>query len=239
VLKARRLGVGDDEIARRMHWKSVASVKQHLDMLEILPEPIKQRIREGKESATFATQLEKENPELAAELRRANEEENKKLGIGQRPKKLKPKDLRRAKQEPAPKPPEPPKEEAKAEVTSALAATSETTTPVHEQLRAAEARENGQVHSPLSDNAPPAASTQSDVKVIEGGVDILFSPSDPGRPPARIDDINKKLFEIVGKLCVVGEDNCLNERDDSETIPVPVSLMKSADKVYRSLTGDV
>lgn len=87
VLKAKRLGISDEEIAKRMHWKSLNSVKQHLEMLEVLPEPVKEQVREGVIAATEATKVVKNlakgtDPELAAALIKANHEENKKLGVG-------------------------------------------------------------------------------------------------------------------------------------------------------------
>lgn len=131
VLKAKRLGVSDDEIAKRMHWKSTASVKQHLEMLEILPEDVKQRVRDGKESATLAVKLQKEDPEFAEKLRRENEEQNKRLGVGVRPKKLTQKAVTRAKasapkSEPKPPAQAKPEPEASTPLASGLPGTTET-----------------------------------------------------------------------------------------------------------------
>lgn len=60
VRKARALGVAPDEIARRMNWKSVASVNQHLEMLE-MPEPVKDMVRERSVSVTTALAVTKAN----------------------------------------------------------------------------------------------------------------------------------------------------------------------------------
>lgn len=66
-LKARRAGVDDDEIARRMHWKSVNSVKDHIALLEA-PEPLQQEVRNGAMSATTARRLHEEHGESAPEI---------------------------------------------------------------------------------------------------------------------------------------------------------------------------
>lgn len=68
------------QIAERFGWKSVNSVKQHLEMLE-LSEPVKQHIRDGTVSATTARRLAKSDltPEQQDELLRSNEQENARI----------------------------------------------------------------------------------------------------------------------------------------------------------------
>lgn len=85
-------GWSHQEIAKRCGWKSVASVLQYLDMLA-MPEAVKQQVRDGDVSATVARKIvkdsardAKDDPEFAAELIRANKEENKRLGVGKRAK---------------------------------------------------------------------------------------------------------------------------------------------------------
>jgi hypothetical protein len=109
-LKARRLGISDDEIARRMHWKNVTSVQQHIKMVEIVPEPVKQQVAQGDISATEALKLVKSlpagtDPVEAAKIIAANKEENKRLGIGKRnDHKVTPKTLQRDRPKAEPKP---------------------------------------------------------------------------------------------------------------------------------------
>lgn len=127
-LKARRLGLGDDEIAQRMHWKSAASVQQHIKMVEVIPEPVKQQVAQGDISATEAMKVVKNlpagtDPEMAAKLIADNKAENKRLGVGKRTNnKVTASTLRRDQ----PKAPATPKAEAltdeeKAERSAALA----------------------------------------------------------------------------------------------------------------------
>jgi hypothetical protein len=108
-LKARRLGISDDEIARRMHWKNVTSVQQHIKMVELVPEPVKQQVAQGDISATEALKLVKSlpagtDPVEAAKIIAANKEENKRLGIGKRnDHKVTPKTLQRDRPKAEPK----------------------------------------------------------------------------------------------------------------------------------------
>lgn len=90
------------QIAERLGWKSVASVKQHLEMLE-LSEGVKQQVRAGNVSATTARKLAKSDlsPEEQEALIRANEEENRRIRGTNRRTKVTPKTLKRN----APKPP--------------------------------------------------------------------------------------------------------------------------------------
>lgn len=88
-LKARRLGLDDGEIARRMHWKNASDVQRHIKMVEIVPEPVKQQVAKGDISATEAVKLVKSlpagtDPVEAAKIITANKEENKRLGVGKK-----------------------------------------------------------------------------------------------------------------------------------------------------------
>lgn len=100
------------QIAKRIGWKSHASVTQHLELLA-LPEPVKEQVREGDISATEAAKVVRNlpagtDPKFAAELIAANKEENKRLGVGKRTShKVTAKTLKRDK----PKDSEPPKAE--------------------------------------------------------------------------------------------------------------------------------
>lgn len=72
-------------IAKRLGWKSAASVKQHLDMLA-MPAAVQQQVRDGEVSASNALRVVREtrdaktDPEFAAELIRNAAEEKRRLG---------------------------------------------------------------------------------------------------------------------------------------------------------------
>lgn len=103
------------QIAKRIGWKSAASVTQHLELLA-MPEPVKAHVREGDISATQASKLLKNLPKgtdpiEAAKLIEANKEENRRLGVGKRKShKVTASTLKR---DAKPKAPETPKEETK------------------------------------------------------------------------------------------------------------------------------
>lgn len=74
-------GWTEDNIARRMGWKSRASVTQALEIVA-LSEPMQKRIRKGEVSATTARNLAKSSeltPEQQEALIAANLEENKRI----------------------------------------------------------------------------------------------------------------------------------------------------------------
>lgn len=75
------------QIAARL-GKSASAISGYLDMVA-MPEPVKEQVRENVISATEAAKLVKTlpkgtDPNFAADLIRANKEENKKLGIGKK-----------------------------------------------------------------------------------------------------------------------------------------------------------
>jgi hypothetical protein len=83
--RADRLGISHEDIAAAAGWKSTASVRQHLELLSTLSEPIKDHIRNDEISATLARNIVKGvDPKVAEEMIRANLEENKRLGVGRR-----------------------------------------------------------------------------------------------------------------------------------------------------------
>lgn len=228
VKRLHDFGWAPAEIARRMNWKSVASVEQHLSMVA-LPEPVKQRVRDGKEAATLAVQLEKENPEFAAELRRANEEENKKLGVGVRPKKLTPMAVRKAKQERAPK--ADPKPVTMTDPTRPLDATEPGETP-------APAIDTNEAAALATDEALGASNLFETVVEGERPSPVRAFPAEAMHPPGKAFDFDREMFAIIARLATIGEDNCLAERGDDETIPVPAEVIKAADRAYRSRISD-
>jgi ParB-like chromosome segregation protein Spo0J len=192
-------GVPLPEIANRL-GKTLQSVKTTL-ALRAMPEAAKQNVRDGKMSATLAAKLQKEDPAFVEKLHKDNEEENREVGVGVRPKRITPKKVEKAKEaakpKEEPKAPEPPKEgvapatppevlaeraaeqvaidtapEASAALSSALAATQE-----HE------AAQSG--HSPLSDEAPPQEQQQDRQREV---VQIAR------RPNNRVDEL---LLEFI------------------------------------------
>lgn len=215
VLKAKRLGVEDEEIARRMHWKSVASVKQHLEMLEILPEPVKEQVREGVISATEASKLVKNlpkgtDPEAAAKLIEANREENKRLGVGAKNNhKVTAKTLQRDKPKPNPKPapkaPEPEKNEPLADVEAGVPAAP--------------------VASDQLPTDPRPALPQSD-------------PSPEPSRPRLASLIQPEIVAYLAAIALIAEENALAERDPSETLPMSVEMFARGDRLYRQIIGD-
>jgi ParB-like chromosome segregation protein Spo0J len=249
------------EIARRMNWKSVASVTQALEA-GAMPEPVKQQVRDGAISATEAAKLVKNlapgtDPVRAAELIKANQEENKRLGVGKRNNhKATNKTLRRDRIKPQPKAPEPPEIPAGILDTpgnatdllpSALAATSESSIPAmapnaevempaaahepHPQLQAAIARENGQTIQVL-------------VSVDGGPVTERLVTLPPPSPhptvayPNKQSLISAEIVKLLGRLATIAEDSALGERDPNESIPVPIDVIAEADRLYRTIIGD-
>jgi ParB-like chromosome segregation protein Spo0J len=88
-LKEQR-GLSLDAIARGL-GKSDAVIKNHLEMRAVIPEGVKEQVREGVVSATEAVKIVKNlpkgmDPDEAAKIIQANKEENEKFGIGKRNK---------------------------------------------------------------------------------------------------------------------------------------------------------
>jgi ParB-like chromosome segregation protein Spo0J len=112
VRRLEAFGWTEEQIQKRMRWKSRASVKQHAEVAA-LPETMKDHIRKGEISPTTARNLAK-NDELTEEQKeemiRANLEENKRLGVGKRNTRTKvtPKTLKRDKPKAKPEAPEAP-----------------------------------------------------------------------------------------------------------------------------------
>lgn len=79
VKRLADFGWDESQIAKRIGWKSKASVRQHLDMLA-LPEEVQQAVKRGEVSATMARRLEAENPGKAAQLIKEAADEQKRLG---------------------------------------------------------------------------------------------------------------------------------------------------------------
>jgi ParB/RepB/Spo0J family partition protein len=222
------------QIAKRLGWKSTASVTKHLDLIK-MPEPVKEHVREGDISASEAAKLVKGlakgvDPIEAAKMIKANKEENKRLGVGAKSNhKVTAKTLQRDK----PKAPAAPKEENAAPVIRIPAETATINLrDLHDEIQGAPAAS----HIPLSDETPPAPSMAQVTEQIER---IVTHEPAAASPPPRSFDINQKFFAIVCRLATIGEGFDLNALADDHPIEIPAEVIKAADRSYREHIGDV
>jgi ParB/RepB/Spo0J family partition protein len=127
-------------IAKRIGWKSSATVKQHLDMLA-MPEAVKTHVRNGEISATTARHLAKSelSPEQQGALIKANLEENKRIAPKGRSTKVTAKTIKRDKEKGKPKIPESVKECAHDQQIAPPAETAAEPVPVSDTARPLEA----------------------------------------------------------------------------------------------------
>jgi ParB-like chromosome segregation protein Spo0J len=157
-LKEQR-GLSLDAIARGL-GKSDAVIKNHLEMRAVIPEGVKEQVREGVVSATEAVKIVKNlpkgmDPDEAAKIIQANKEENEKFGIGKR-NKVTTRTIRQERERKAPKA-EP---EAKAETAPATPLAPEPqaeTAPVATQA----VDSFKPTFVPLSDLTPPRPANQT------------------------------------------------------------------------------
>lgn len=233
------------QIAKRIGWKSAASVTQHLELLA-MPEPVKAHVREGDISATQANKLLKNlpkgtDPVEAAKLIEANKEENKRLGVGKKTRnKVTAKTLKR---------------DAKPKIvegastgetmmqaqTAAMVAAGVATEP--EPTSALAATSNSEAAAIATDDALGASNFIETIAETLPAVTHLPPPvrvfSEAAmQPPTKAADFDREMFAIIARLATIGEDNCLTERADDETIPVPAEVLKAADRAYRSRISD-
>lgn len=258
-LKARRLQVPDEEIARRMHWKDVTSVRRHIEMIEVLPEPVKQQVREGDISATEATKLVKNlpagtDPKIAAELIAANKEENKRLGVGKRTNhKVTAKTLKRdaPKRNPevdsnAPANPQVQLAPAAAHPLPAIQehrgpedSVAEDRLGIDVQPTADRGLSMDEVNAEIARITHETNGSTSAPQVPDGGTGVSNpTPVTVYPPPPRSYDINNAFFAVVVRLATIGEDLDLNALADDHVIEVPAEVIKAADRAYREHIGD-
>jgi ParB/RepB/Spo0J family partition protein len=206
------------QIAKRLGWKSTSSVTKHLDLIK-LPEGVKEQVRENVISATEAARVVRNlpkgvSPERAEELIKANQEENRKLGVGlRRQNKVtartlardRPKADKAGQERPEPQPPAP-----------IMAPNAEV--EVHPQLQTAVARENGQAAPvvTLPEPAPPPVVHHPSLKHL----------------------IDAKVQAFLGRIALLAEDHNIGEREPGETIPAPIDLIAEGDRLYRQIIGD-
>jgi hypothetical protein len=200
VLKARRMGVSDEEIAKRMHWKTVDSVRKHLEMLEVLPEQVKQQVSAGDIAATEAVKVVKNlpagtDPALAAKLIAENKEENRRLGVGaKRDHKVTAKTLRRDRPKVEPKPNALSDDEKKARAQALRDAQDREASDA--QDRAIFNEQNPGTESVVDHPEPsPAAAPGASMAVVLDKIATITAPK-PVRPnsSSRIDEL---LLEFI------------------------------------------
>lgn len=215
VRRLSAFGWEKGQIARRLGWKSSASVDQHLDLLA-LSEPIKQHVRNGEISATLAKNIAKGvDPKFAEDLIKANLEENRKIK-GKRAK-VTPKQIKR---DAKPKAPEPEKEEPQAAPSSQPETLVSAPEPQpQETVLFTPVQEIALTHFA---GAPPAREF----------------PPEAFDPPSKASEINADLFGVVAKLATEAQDQLVGDRDDNDTFPCPVWLGKRALMLNAKLVGD-
>jgi ParB-like chromosome segregation protein Spo0J len=229
------------QIAERLGWKSVATVKQHLEMAA-LSEGVKGQVRAGNVSATTARHLAKSDltPEQQEELIRANEEQNRRIK-GKRTRVM-PRHVKAATK------PKPPKEPAQAP-----AEPSPKPSPAPAEAQVQSAPEPESVSQPVSHPQPIAESSdvggQLDTKPVgfigdelhEERPTIIGVDKSDGRdltgihfsPPAV-----KDLIEALAPFASLLADTSIEGRDDDDTIPIQLKHLKRAWEVYTKATGD-
>lgn len=218
------------QIAKRLGWKSTASVTKHLDLIK-MPEPVKEHVREGDISASEAAKLVKNlpkgtDPAEAARLIAENKAENKRLGVGaKRDHKVTAKTLQRDKPKPAA--PDVITDEEKAARASALAYAKE-------RAAALAAPSMAQVHETIAQITNGHAQTHEAVIPLPSGR-IPFGAA----PPPRSYDINQKFFSIICRLATIAEGFDLAALDDDHMVEIPAEVLKAADREYRAHVGDV
>lgn len=222
------------QIAKRLGWKSAASVTQHLELIA-LPEPVKDQVRDGAISSTEAAKVVKglpkgTDPKLAADLIAANQEENKRLGVGKRNgNKVTAKTLNRDK----PKAPEPKKESAPSEPYVAV--------DLSESLKVETIAVAGTSFTPLSDETPPAPVHPQLQEVAARETPVREFPPEAFQPPTKAHDFDRQMFEIVTHIAMLLEGFDLNAFEDHEGIGISINAKtaKLADRTYRSRIGDL
>lgn len=242
-------GLSIETVAKGL-GKSVAVCRNRLKERGDLSEEVKKQVGEGSASTAAAHKLMKNlpkgtDPDLAAQIIKEAADEQKRLG--KKPRAT-PKAINRALERRKPTPPasEPPKPEISDDEKRARAAA----------LGDAKQREPAQIavegpaeaqqplaeqpgFSPLSDEAPPVHPQLQSAAERERVVTLA-----PPAPPPTITYpnlqslVSSEIQKVLGELASIAEDNALGDRDPSETIPVSVSLIARADRLYRQIIGD-
>ncbi len=250
------------QIAERLGWKSVNSVKQHLEMLA-LPEPVKQHIRAGTVSATTARHLAKSDltPEQQEELIRANEEQNRRIK-GKRTR-VTPTQVRAATKPkppsaPVPAPAEPPPTpspapaEAQTEPQSAPepAGAAETVSlvgggsftvpgvaPLVDQPTGGYIARQDEIEHAANAQPLPAQSAEQPASSIGPADYTSVDAQAAAFMPARSQSV-KDLIDALAPFAQILNDVNINQYGDDETIMVSVKHLKRAWEVWWKATGD-
>jgi ParB/RepB/Spo0J family partition protein len=208
-------------IAKRLGWKSSASVKQHLEMLA-MPEGIKNHVKAGDISATLARNIAKcADPVEAEKLIQANLDENRRIkGKHQKvtAKTIK-RDAKAAAKTGAPldtpaTPLDPP--------TTPLAVFAQPPEPETEPA-------SGLPATPESDSATTGASEleRHPINGTNGDASAaIFMPL-----------TNQDIIDALGPIAEYANTNDLNERGDDEVIEVFARDIKRVALVYARVTG--
>lgn len=217
-----RLGTSHERIAAAAGWKSTASVKRHLDMISTLPEEVKQQVKQGDVSATLAMQIVKEtrdakkDPEFAAELIRANKEQNERIrGKKKRSTKVTAKTIKRDKEKG--KPPQQPEPKVIGYVPSDQTLKALGAELVSDTTKSAPALAGNAAMVAPDDSLPSAlAATQNQIPQRNGV---------------------KELIEALKPFADLCNDIDLNQLRDDEVIEVFARDVKRAWTVYTAATG--
>ena len=209
------------QIAQRL-GKSASAVSGYLDMIA-MPEPVKEQVRENAISATEAAKLVKTlpkgaDPSLAADLIKANQEENRRLGVGKtNDHKVTAKTLKRDRQpKAAPNPVTPSAPGPATAAADAAVAAMQTET----------ATERGAFDQKMD-------AARERVVTLDRPVEIAT----PSRPDAHA-MMWDAVVQFLGRVALVAQDNEIGARDPDEMILAPVRLFGDGERLYRQMIGD-
>jgi ParB/RepB/Spo0J family partition protein len=201
-------------IAKRLGWKSSASVKQHLDLLA-MPEGVKNHVRKGDISATLARNIAKSaDPVEAEKMIQANLDENRR--IKGKHQKVTPKTIKR---------------DAKAQPKTATPLKAPAT-PVAVFAQPPEPEtepSSGLPATPKLDSAPIEASEleRHPINGTNGDASAaIFMPL-----------TNQDIIDALGPIAEYANTNDLNLRDDYDSIAVLARDIKRVALVYARVMG--
>jgi len=218
-------GWEDADIAKRVGWKSRASVQQHLDMLT-LPRDVQDAVKRGDVSVTMARRLEAENPGRAAKIIKDAQDEQRRLGKKGKatPKavsKVNPKPPTKA--NPPASAPQPqtlsPSPEAAA-FSNGHAATSEYTQPLPTAEVAQPEPQAAELEPPPSPSPAEPVEDWTAAQALAAGMDAI------PRPLTHL--TNGAFFQAVEPIALLIEDFDLAAFSDEESlgVSIPVTVAK-------------
>lgn len=237
VKRLDAFGWSAKQIADRLGWKSTASVKHNLDLLE-MSEPVKEHVRKGNVSATAARNLAKSDlsPEEQQKLLDANLEENRRIK-GKRTTRVTPKQIKRATAKPAAKPPATPPAPAPAMISPEPAQATLSPDPILDSVVQAMTDaelEEGLVKAGYLQAAPDQSlleKTREQVQQSNG-----WHPDAEPLPP-RLSP-NADLIAALEPFASLAHEHDFNARGDDDVIEVPVRHLKQAWIVFARVCGE-